>query len=124
MKRHIIIILFTSLLIFSCLGIFAQSTRDTASQASRLKWFREAKFGMFIHWGLYSQLAGKWKDVNYYGSGEWLMERARIPSAEYAQLANSFNPVDFNAARWAQIAKSSGVRYMVITAKHPEGFRM
>lgn len=89
-----------------------------------IQWFRDAKFGMFIHWGLYSKLAGVWKDKRYYGSGEWIMNQAKISYREYAAEATSFNPVNFNADEWAQLAKDAGIRYMVITAKHHEGFAM
>ncbi|HTN36520.1 MAG TPA: alpha-L-fucosidase [Arachidicoccus sp.] len=88
------------------------------------KWFRDAKFGLFIHWGLYSTLGNEWKGKNYYGSGEWIMNRAKIPAAEYAKLAAKFNPVDFNATAWATFAKNAGIKYLVITAKHHEGFAM
>lgn len=87
-------------------------------------WFKNAKFGLFIHWGLYSKLAGVWKDKDYYGSGEWLMNQAKIPATEYAKVASSFNPVKFNAQEWADLAKDAGFRYLVITAKHHEGFAM
>ncbi|MBC9798204.1 alpha-L-fucosidase [Sinomicrobium weinanense] len=89
-----------------------------------IQWFKEAKFGMFIHWGLYSKIAGTWKDSTYYGSGEWIMKRAKISADEYAGLAATFNPVGFNAEEWAQVAKDAGMKYMVITAKHHEGFAM
>ena len=89
-----------------------------------LQWFRDAKFGMFIHWGLYSKLAGEWKGKHYYGSGEWIMNQAKIPVAEYKKVAAAFNPVNFNADDWAQLAKDAGIKYMVITAKHHEGFAM
>ncbi|MFL9481457.1 alpha-L-fucosidase [Chitinophagaceae bacterium LWZ2-11] len=89
-----------------------------------LQWFKDAKFGMFIHWGLYSQLAGSWNNKRYYGSGEWLMSQAKIPAQEYARAANDFNPINFNADEWAQLAKDAGMRYLVITAKHHEGFSM
>jgi alpha-L-fucosidase len=89
-----------------------------------IQWFKEAKFGLFIHWGLYSELAGTWKGKKYYGSGEWLMLQGRIPASEYAQAAQDFNPVDFNADQWTQLARDAGIRYMVITAKHHEGFAM
>lgn len=90
----------------------------------KTQWFKDAKFGMFIHWGLYSELAGKWKGKNYYGSGEWIMNRARISVADYAKIATSFNPIYFNADQWVHIAHNAGIRYMVITAKHHEGFSM
>ncbi|PSL47237.1 alpha-L-fucosidase [Chitinophaga niastensis] len=89
-----------------------------------LKWFQEAKFGLFIHWGLYSKLAGRWNDSSYYGSGEWIMNRAKAPAAEYARVAQTFNPVGFDAQEWAKTAKEAGIKYMVITAKHHEGFSM
>ncbi|MEZ2445436.1 alpha-L-fucosidase [Chitinophaga sp. RCC_12] len=89
-----------------------------------LKWFGEAKFGLFIHWGLYSKLGGRWKDSSYYGSGEWIMNRAKAPAAEYAKVAQTFNPTGFNAEEWAETARESGIKYMVITAKHHEGFSM
>jgi alpha-L-fucosidase len=89
-----------------------------------VKWFREAKFGMFIHWGLYSKLAGEYQGKRYYGSGEWIMNQAKIPVAEYAKVASTFNPVKFNADEWSQLAADAGIKYMVITAKHHEGFAM
>lgn len=88
------------------------------------KWFKDAKFGLFIHWGLYSKLAGEWNGKNYYGSGEWIMNQAKIPAKEYAGAAATFNPVQFNAEEWAKLAKDAGIKYMVITAKHHEGFAM
>jgi len=90
----------------------------------RIKWFREAKFGMFIHWGLYAIPAGIWKGKEIPGIGEWIMFRARIPVKEYAQLAKQFNPTKFNADEWVQLAKEAGQRYLVITSKHHDGFAM
>src|SRR5664279_2529409 len=97
---------------------------EKAKDASKIQWFRDAKFGLFIHWGLYSKLGGEWKGERYYGSGEWIMNQAKISAKEYARIANDFNPVDFNAEKWALLAKDAGVKYMVITAKHHEGFSM
>jgi alpha-L-fucosidase len=74
-------------------GAFAQS----ASQDARMQWFREAKFGLFIHWGLYAVPAGEWKGQPVAGLGEWIMNRAKIPVKEYEQLAGQFNPVKFDA---------------------------
>jgi alpha-L-fucosidase len=90
----------------------------------RLTWYREAKFGMFIHWGLYAVPAGTWKDKQIGGIGEWIMNRAKIPVAEYEQLAKQFNPVKFNADEWAQLAQDAGMKYMTITSKHHDGFAM
>lgn len=90
----------------------------------KTKWFREARFGMFIHWGLFAGHAGTYKGKKYYGISEWLQERAKIPAKEYEQFAAEFNPVDFNAEQWVSLAKASGIKYIVITAKHHEGFAM
>ncbi len=100
--------------------VFGQASQNQ----DRLRWWREARFGMFIHWGLYAIPAGEWKGKQIPGLGEWIMNHAKIPVAEYEQLANQFNPVKFNADEWVQIAKSAGQKYMVITAKHHDGFAM
>ena len=90
----------------------------------RLAWFREAKFGLFIHWGLYAVPAGRWKGVDYPFIGEWIMKWARIPAAEYEGLARQFNPRKFDAEAVAQLAKDAGMKYVVITAKHHDGFAL
>src|SRR5437879_959798 len=90
----------------------------------RLQWWREARFGMFIHWGLYAVPSGEWKGKPIAGLGEWIMNRAKIPVAEYELLAKQFNPVKFNADEWVAVAKSAGAKYIVITSKHHDGFAM
>ena len=90
----------------------------------RMKWWREARFGMFIHWGLYAVLAGEYKGKRVGGIGEWIMDRAKIPIPEYEKLVPQFNPVKFDADQWAQIAADAGMKYMVITSKHHDGFCM
>jgi alpha-L-fucosidase len=90
----------------------------------RLQWWREARFGMFIHWGLYCIPAGEWKGQPVAGAGEWIMNRAKIPVSEYEQLATQFNPVKFNAEEWVAIAKDAGMKYITITSKHHDGFAM
>ena len=97
----------------------AQTTKD-----DNLSWWREARFGMFIHWGLYAVPAGEWKGQPIPGIGEWIMNRAKIPVKEYERLADSFNPVKFNADEWVGIAKAAGQKYIVITSKHHDGFAM
>lgn len=90
----------------------------------RMAWWREARFGMFIHWGLYALPAGMWKGKLIPGIGEWIQFRARIPVKEYEELAKHFNPVKFNAEEWVGLAKEAGMKYIVITAKHHDGFCM
>jgi len=89
-----------------------------------MKWFKDAKFGMFIHWGLYAVPGGLWKGQEMDYIGEWLQAKYRIPAAEYAELAEQFNPVCFDAEEWILIAKAAGMRYIVFTTKHHEGFAM
>src|SRR5256885_17040438 len=86
------------------------------SQDEKMQWFRQAKFGLFIHWGLYSIPAGEWKGQPIPGIGEWIMNRAKIPVKEYEQLATQFNPVKFNAEEWVQMAADAGMKYIVITS--------
>ena len=90
----------------------------------RTAWFCRDRFGLFIHWGLYALPGGLWKDGEMDYIGEWLQARFRIPKAEYEQLASKFNPVNFNAEEWVALAKEAGMRYIVFTTKHHEGFAM
>ena len=101
-----------------------QTDRIQEAHEKRMAWWREAKFGMFIHWGLYAIPAGVWKGKRVPGIGEWIMYRARIPVREYEALAKRFNPVKFNAEEWVKVAKDAGMRWIVITAKHHDGFCM
>jgi alpha-L-fucosidase len=101
----------------------APPTKDPAS-AERLKWFHEAKYGLFIHFGLYAIPAGEWKGKRIPGIGEWIMNRAQIPVREYERLAAGFNPFHFNADEWVQLASDAGMKYIVITAKHHDGFAL
>ncbi|MDT7972882.1 MAG: alpha-L-fucosidase, partial [Armatimonadota bacterium] len=98
------------------------STAITPTQADRLAWWREAKFGMFIHWGLYAIPAGEWKGKRIPGIGEWIMHNAQIPIPDYEQFVSQFNPTEFNADEWVLLAKEAGMRYITITTKHHDGF--
>ncbi len=92
----------------------------------KMDWWKEAKFGMFIHWGLYAVPAGNWGDkkLNAGDYAEWIQSSLKIPVADYKPLASKFNPVKFNAEEWVLLAKEAGMKYMVLTAKHHEGFAM
>jgi alpha-L-fucosidase len=104
--------------------VSAEPAGDPAREA-RIAWWREARFGMFIHWGLYAIPGGTWKNkVRDSGYSEWIMFDEKIPAKEYAQLAARFNPEKFAAAQWTAIAKNAGMRYLVLTAKHHDGFSM
>jgi alpha-L-fucosidase len=94
--------------------------------SDRMAWFRHDKFGMFVHWGPYSLLAGEWKGSRTPpgDEAEWIMQRFNIPVAEYREMARGFNPVRFDAARFAGLAKAAGMKYLVVTAKHHDGFAM
>jgi len=98
--------------------------KSSRKRKDRLKWWREARFGLFIHWGLYAVPAGTWKGERVSGIGEWIMLRAEIPIPEYEQLAKKFNPVKFDADKVVRMAKGAGMKYIVITSKHHDGFAM
>jgi alpha-L-fucosidase len=101
-----------------------QDRETPAERDARMKWWREARFGMFIHWGLYSIPAGTWDDLQIPGIGEWIMNNASIPVADYKALAPRFNPTAFSAHDIVALAKSAGMKYIVITSKHHDGFAM
>lgn len=103
-----------------------QNTISDNAPASRTALFDEGNYAMFIHWGIYSNIANKWKDSTYYGISEWIMNprRANIPVKEYMAEAKNFNPENFDAKAIAQLAKDAGMKYVVITSKHHDGFAM
>ena len=88
------------------------------------KWFKEAQYGMMVHWGLYSLLAGEWNGKRCGQYAEWIQANRQIPISEYEKLAKAFNPVFFNAEEWVKFAKECGMKYVVVTSKHHDGFAM
>ncbi|HOW74039.1 MAG TPA: alpha-L-fucosidase [Phycisphaerae bacterium] len=120
-----IVVLGTVLLAAALPTIAADATvSETQSERdARMAWWREARFGLFVHWGLYAIPAGEWKGKFVPpGGGEWIMNTANIPIPEYEQLAKQFNPVKYDPAAWVRLAKAAGMKYIVITSKHHDGF--
>ncbi len=120
--QSVLFILTTAYIIIPLIG-FASDNMD---KEKRLEWFKEAKYGMFIHWGPYAHFNGEWngKRVAPGEQAEWIMKNMEIPVKDYREHTRSFNPVEFNAREWVQIAQNAGMKYIVITAKHHDGFAM
>ena len=118
---------FTSTIALAALAAILSCTTPAQAETkaendARMAWFREARFGMFIHWGLYAVPAGEWHGKKYGGGVEWLQSLAKIPTAEYTPLLDKFNPVKYDADAWVRLAKDAGMKYIVITTKHHDGF--
>lgn len=95
-------------------------TETEVEKDNRMQWWRDAGFGLFIHWGLYAVPAGQYgEETNH---AEWIQETANIPVEEYAKYALEFNPIKFDAEAWVDLAKAAGMKYIVITSKHHDGF--
>jgi alpha-L-fucosidase len=121
-SRRLLMLLTGITLLISC----SAPVKKEASQEDRMQWWKDAKFGMFIHWGPYSQLAGEWngQQVKVGENAEWIMNLLKIPVNDYRKLAHEMNPVRFDAHEWVRLAKATGMKYIVITAKHHDGFAM
>ena len=118
MKRSLILILL-SVCFFSPLSA---QTETAAEHDAHMQWWRNARFGMFIHWGLYAVPAGTWNGKT--GYGEWIRTSAQIPLEKYDSFVPQFNPVNLNADEWVKTARDAGMKYIVITSKHHDGFCM
>ena len=120
----------TTLFRVSVLVVFMSTARpallhgaeSAAEHDQRMAWFRDARFGLFLHWGVYSVPAGEWNGKTNYG--EWIMQETKMPVSQYEKFAGEFNPVKFDARAWVRMAKSAGMKYIVITSKHHDGFGM
>ena len=115
MKKYFLFLIFTFCIVQSS---FSQET----PKDNRMEWWREARFGMFIHWGVYAVPAGIYKGQKINRIGEWIMNRGKIPVAEYQEFAKEFNPVKYDPEAWVKMAKDAGMKYIVITSKHHDGF--
>ena len=135
-KQHVIIILLFSFLL-AVPAVQAQKKVLPAELEVELKYgadrlgkrqdpamqkFRENRLGAFIHWGLYAIPGGEWNNKTYHGAAEWLKAWAKVPTTDWLELMKQWNPQQFDAKKWAKMAKEMGVKYVKITTKHHEGF--
>ncbi len=114
MKLRLSSLMFVFLLAIFCGTVATRAAQPAAHYTPQQEWFRNAGFGMFIHWGVYSLL----------GDGEWVMQNRGMSVSEYEKLPRDFNPTEFDAAAWVALAKSAGAKYITITSKHHDGFAM
>lgn len=115
---------FLGILALILLRSCSSSREEKLPPEERIKWWTDAKFGMFIHWGVYSVPAGYYQGKPVKGNGEWIMNRAKIPVEEYRKFATDFNPVRYDPEAWVKMAKDAGMKYIVITSKHHDGFAL
>src|SRR5580765_4734391 len=124
--QQVLLLIFIFILNLASLGQQAKAknfpSETKAQKEHRMKWWEDARFGLFIHWGLYSVPAGEWKGDTTHA--EWIRTTAKIPLKEYERFVQQFDPEKFNAEEWVKLAKSAGMKYIVITTKHHDGFCM
>jgi alpha-L-fucosidase len=111
-----------ALALLVALSASAAAQESPAQRDARMAWWRDARFGMFIHWGAYAVPAGVYKGQPVRSAGEWIMNTAQIPVTEYEAFARAFNPVKYDPEAWVRIAKGAGMKYIIITSKHHDGF--
>lgn len=124
MKKSILLLILLSSTILHAQVVQTSQSSSQPSNDQRMKWWRDARFGMFIHWGVYAVPAGTYKGQRINRIGEWIMNRGKIPVADYQQFAKEFNPILYNPDEWVKLAKEAGMKYIVITAKHHDGFAL
>ncbi len=110
------------LMFLSIVCTMARAAETKEQRDARMQWWRDAHFGLFIHWGLYAIPAGEWNGKKVGSGGEWILNQAHIPLADYEKLKSQFNPEKFDAKAWVRIAHDAGMKYLVITSKHHDGF--
>lgn len=119
MKKTVFILIFVFLISGST------KAQERLSDTDRLAWWKEARFGMFIHWGVYSLYGGVYNGHQQVrGDAAWILNRCKIPVPEYRETANQFNPVNYDPEAWVKMAKDAGMKYLIITAKHHDGFAL
>jgi alpha-L-fucosidase len=121
--RKIFFLILVLILYGTSAAIGQSATAQNVTSEKRKEWFMDARFGMMITWGAYSQMGGYWKGVYQDGYSEWLKFR-QIPNVEYDSMVREFNPVEFNAEEWIRIVKNAGMKYIVVMAKHHDGFAL
>lgn len=118
-------ILFLILLVSGISSGASMAQENKLPDSLRMKWWEEARFGMFIHWGVYAQFGGVYRGHEQArGGAEWIMNRSKIPVDEYQAMAGQFNPIQYNPDEWVRMAKDAGMKYLIITAKHHDGFAL
>jgi alpha-L-fucosidase len=116
-------LLFALFLILTALTLKAQTSTETPeAYQARMQWWHDARFGMFIHWGAYSVPAGVHNGIELPSASEWIMATGNITPKEYEQYPARFNPINFDADAWVKTARDAGMKYLVITSKHHDGF--
>jgi alpha-L-fucosidase len=119
-----ILCLIPHLIVFVWLALGGLGFAASDAENQRARWFDEARFGLFIHWGVYAVPAGEWQGKPVGGIGEWIMKNGQIPVADYQSFAQQFTAAQYDPAAWAKLARTAGMKYIVITSKHHDGFAL